>query len=279
MPRSPRQAFTLIELLVVIAIIAVLIAILLPALFGARKAAEVTLCTANLRNLIQATLSYSYDSQDRLPEPNWAGRPYWNDTATSEERRHVETYRKGWLYLGDFMPQVTGRNRFGFKGQRTGALWPYFSGEFRPTDDEDVIDFMIRDTTDFPEDQIAKTYRCPTHAKQYDGDWRDTELITSYLMNGAVVGFGRERRAFLTDRFMPDSIIFWETQERIPGGNPWNDGSSFPTEGLSARHNKGATVARADGSTVWLARQDYDHLLNNPRRNALWCNPGTRNGR
>lgn len=274
-----RRAFTLIELLITIAIVAVLISIFLPALSGARKSADLTLCTVNLRTLINAAHSYAHDSQDQMVEPNWDGRPYWNDTATAEERKRVETYRKGWLYLGDFMEQVTGRNRFGFKGQRTGALWAYLGGEFRPLDSEDVLTFMNRDPMDFSDEQISGTYRCPTHAKEYQEDWRDSELITSYLMNGAVVGFGSERRAFRIDRFQPESIILWETQERIPGGNPWNDGSSFPSEGLSERHNKGATTARIDGGVLWLPRQDYDRLLNDPRKNALWCNPGSRTGR
>lgn len=72
-----RRGFTLIELLVVVAIIALLIAILLPALQGARDAAKVTLEVANLRSLGGAMTQYGLDWNDFFPtvKDNWA---YWN---------------------------------------------------------------------------------------------------------------------------------------------------------------------------------------------------------
>ena len=59
--------FTLVELLVVIGIIAVLIALLLPALNGARRAANDTVCSNNLRQLSTAYMMYTTVWKGVLP--------------------------------------------------------------------------------------------------------------------------------------------------------------------------------------------------------------------
>ena len=61
------NGFTLIELLVVIAIIALLLALLLPALHGARKQARAVVCQAHLKQWGTILALYTEDNQGRLP--------------------------------------------------------------------------------------------------------------------------------------------------------------------------------------------------------------------
>jgi prepilin-type N-terminal cleavage/methylation domain-containing protein/prepilin-type processing-associated H-X9-DG protein len=62
-----RKGFTLIELLVVVAIIALLIAMLLPALAGAREQAKTVQCAANMRTMGELCHNFAAEFDDRFP--------------------------------------------------------------------------------------------------------------------------------------------------------------------------------------------------------------------
>jgi len=64
---NKNHAFTLIELLVVISIIALLITLLLPAMEGARNAAEVAQCANNQHQLLIGLHTWAADNDGKFP--------------------------------------------------------------------------------------------------------------------------------------------------------------------------------------------------------------------
>jgi len=60
-----RTGFTLLELLASIAVIALLISILTPAIAGARRAGQMTVCSSNIRQLQLANDLYAHDHGER----------------------------------------------------------------------------------------------------------------------------------------------------------------------------------------------------------------------
>ena len=104
------------------------------------------------------------------------------------------------------------------------------------------------------------------------------QQITSYVMNGAVIGY--ERAAYPPVRAMKmqaEDVALWETDESQPGY--FNDGASYPAEGVSKRHNQGAIRAAFDGSVAYVKFKDWYDQVAEPARNHLWCYPDSVDGR
>lgn len=233
-----RAAFSLIELLVTIAIIAILVGLLLPALKGAREAARKTGCQSDIRQLLTAINSYTIDSRDFMPLPNWG------PIAT----------RPGWLY--DQTVGASVAQPFKAEDRRTGSVYPYISSDgagANPTGSEETV------------------YRCPSHKPPFEG----TALMTSYIMNGAVVAYGDGNRSFRIDQFRSGDVVMWDANEQGPVA--FNDGASFPSEIQPGHHGDGINGGSAEGAIIYLDGPSFRRELEH-RPGKLWCNPVSPDG-
>lgn len=237
--REMRRGFTLVELLVVIAILGILAAMIMSVVSKAKNSASKATDINNLRQIMIALQTYTSDYSDRLAFPNWDG----GDAGSA----------KGWLY--EVQPGATGTNRF---KASTGALWQ-----------------ALRN---------PKVYWCPMdtepgairYSERAGRDMARPQQISSYAMNGAVVGYGAVQTPVALAQMAPTGCAFWETDER----DPWyfNDGANWPAEGVSPRHYQGGIQAQFDGSVNYVALRNWYNDVDYAGKNRLWCYPGREDG-
>jgi prepilin-type N-terminal cleavage/methylation domain-containing protein/prepilin-type processing-associated H-X9-DG protein len=120
---------------------------------------------------------------------------------------------------------------------------------------------------------VTRIFRCPDDS----GPWQpgSSQNMTSFLMNGAVCGYGAVLTTKIT-QFKPDAIIFWEVTPFDSGNG--NDGSSYPSERQADRHVRGSNVGFMDGHVETISLVEWQTELAKPYKNRLWCNPLTGNG-
>ncbi len=239
------KGFSLLELMVVIAIIAILAALLLSALTNGKNQAAKTTDLGNLRQIMIAVNVYAGENNDVLTWPNWDYGGAMPDG----------TARPGWLYTPNL--GAAGTNVFNGKA---GLLWKYLQGGkvlLCPMDQPDRL---------YP----TKSGKVAPRAQQ----------LSTYIMNGAVIGF---RSGYYSNaspvkisQMLPGDCLLFEADERK--AFRYNDGSSWPSEGISTRHLQGATQAAIDGSSSYVLDADWLNDVKCTTRNRLWCYPITKDG-
>ena len=282
----PPSAFTLIELLVVIAIIAILAAMLLPALARAKAKAQSIRCVNNLKQLEIANRMYVDDFSDRLAYPNWDS----GNSAASPQ---------GWLYsmnpatLPAGAPSGQVPNPYdvaywknNFAGASQTGLW--FKNAANPNS------YLC------PVDVSSISFKTPTGTTTAAGVTGRNNKLSSYVMDGAVVGFpvvanvGYGTPCKMTSVWSPLCYLIWEPNEFSsginppnPGGFEYNDGANFPntSEGIGLLHSKhGGNALALDGHVDFVTAAQftkYQTTGSGPGpggKTYLWWNPSTAQG-
>jgi prepilin-type N-terminal cleavage/methylation domain-containing protein len=232
-PAKPSvAAFTLIELLVVIAIIAILAALLLPALARAKERAARIACVSNFRQLGIAIAMYTNDSNEMMPWCQW-----YND------------YGPSWIY----MPHPLG-----------SAPDPYTLVGNELIDNTNAIPY-IEQGVYYAYIRSRAVYYCPLDKKGNQDFLRRIQRVSSYIMNGAVCGFGNwPKPHYKISQFKPSAYVQWEPKVNNYGGfyayNSGLDASQKPDaqEGIGNRHGKGAAILAFDTHVRWISLSEFD---------------------
>jgi len=169
-------------------------------------------------------------------------------------------YGPGWLYMpvGGRAPDPLKTNEF--KYVEMGLYWPFL--------------------------KERRTYNCPLDRTNLVSWQKRTPRISSYIMNGAVCGFGRLTKSpvFKLGAFNPAAYVMWEPEIRSFGGT-WSsnggfDASQFPREdeGIGRRHKKGAVITGFSGQVHFISFEAFQREQKFNMPGLLWCAPDTKNG-
>ena len=135
-----------------------------------------------------------------------------------------------------------------------------------------------------------QVYYCPLDKTNSVTFVHRIQRVSSYIMNGAVCGFGAlnanypRNISYKISEFNPEAYVHWEPAVNNFGGyyayNGGQDASQYPNdaEGIGKRHIKGAVIDGFDGRVHFIQLQTFKTESMRPGRGLLWCNPGTSDG-
>jgi hypothetical protein len=202
---------------------------------------------------------------DNLRQLEFACQMYAGDNAGFEPAAGWGATTPAWLYAANPPSNPGGWNSKTasvlsnqWNSVRQGELWPYL--------------------------RKSKVFLCPMDSTN-SGIWAQRNvLVTSYLMNGAVSGFGQlpQGGSYKLAQFGPDRVQFWEADDSSPFS--FNDGSSYPNEGVSRRHDEGTVVGDFGGSAEFISYRYFYNQAGSggqpvvPVPNRFWCDPSSANG-
>ena len=163
----------------------------------------------------------------------------------------VATPPEGWLYTYNSQSNGTAQYQV-----QTGSFWPVLVSPkmyLCPSDDTNSASFKLR-----------------------------PQQISSYVMNGAVCGYGRALNPPVKlSQLSPAGVAFWEGNNATALDNEtlFNDGASSPDENTSGRHGKVAILGAFDGSASLMPIVAWAEKAQENNPNELWCFPGSADGR
>jgi prepilin-type processing-associated H-X9-DG protein len=163
----------------------------------------------------------------------------------------------GWLYtpVAGFPPEPSTPSETVYAG---GTLWPYL--------------------------KVVRIYWCPMDHTNTPYFPKRIEQLSSYIMNGGIMGYYVRPSASKTHRLSdmnPSAYVTWEPSDAPPYDpeQVFNDGASYPIdeEGPSQRHGSGCNVSSFDGHAQLLKFSDFQQQQNDTP-GLLWCDPDSPDG-